>query len=351
MVKTTDLPTPPRRQQMLRRWPDWVPYAATLWAAGYGLVALGWTYTGTAVPIANGDDGDSLALLGGVPADAAAPLFAAIALAAGAIGLAMARVDRPVPRSWRRFALGFGTMFATALLLVLPDVRLLALVGYLPMILVRAPFDVEFRAQLAEALSGVYVHQVVAVIGGVLWAAATFAFARRTGAVRPGWTTPASAARWGRVAVYVAAAIPALYALTRWIWVLGVPLGIDPDLHAAGMADGSLWSGAWLGSFALVGTVLTLGLVQRWGEVVPRWVPVVGGRRVPVSLAVVPAAAVSVLATSGGLSLLRSILTDDTVRLADDWAAYGPALLWPVWGVALAAGTLAYYARRRPSAR
>jgi hypothetical protein len=30
-----------------------------------------------------------------------------------------------------------------------------------------------------------------------------------------------------------------------------------------------------------------------------------------------------------------------------DWAALGPELLWPVWGVALAIATLAYYYRRR----
>ena len=44
-------------------------------------------------------------------------------------------------------------------------------------------------------------------------------------------------------------------------------------------------------SFLLVGLVLlTLGLVQRWGEVVPRWIPRVGGKPVPPMLAVVPAA-------------------------------------------------------------
>ncbi len=32
---------------------------------------------------------------------------------------------------------------------------------------------------------------------------------------------------------------------------------------------------------------------------------------------------------------------------ADGWATTAPGLLWPVWGAALAAATLAYYYRRR----
>ncbi|HEY8472373.1 MAG TPA: hypothetical protein VIL37_07010 [Natronosporangium sp.] len=34
---------------------------------------------------------------------------------------------------------------------------------------------------------------------------------------------------------------------------------------------------------------LTFGLIQRWGEVLPRWLPVVGGRRVPISFGVAAA--------------------------------------------------------------
>src|SRR5688500_17607283 len=35
--------------------------------------------------------------------------------------------------------------------------------------------------------------------------------------------------------------------------------------------------------------LLTLGLVQPWGETLPRWVPLLGGRRIPVLAAVIPA--------------------------------------------------------------
>lgn len=353
-TSTTAPLTPSAPGTMRRGWPRWVPWAATLWALAYGLTALGWTLTGDGYPIDPAERSNSMALLGGVPADVGAPLFAAVALAAAGTGAVMARY-RPgahVPHWWRRFAVGFGATFALVLLVVVPTTRLLALLGYLPMIVFRAPFDAEIRADVAAAVGVDDVHQLVALVGGFLWAAATVAYARRTAGScarcgRPDRTARvATVLRWGRVAVYVAAAIPALYAATRWVWVAGLPLGMDEQQHADAQADGSLWAAAWLGSFALVGTVLTLGLVQRWGEVFPRWMPVLRGRRVPVGLAVIPATFVAVLATSGGLGMVKAAVTDDLFG-PEDWAAIGPTLLWPLWGVALAWGALAYWLRRR----
>ncbi|WP_157987501.1 hypothetical protein [Jiangella endophytica] len=345
---------PAVRTGVLRRWPEWAPWAATLWALGYGLTALGWTLTGAGFPLGAADPDRELSLLGGVPADAGAPLFAAVALAGAGTGAVMARYrpGAPVPRWWRRFAIGLGATLSVALLVVVPDTRILAVAGYLPMILVKAPFDAEIRGQIGAALGVEHLHQLAVLAGGFLWAAATVVYARRTvgSCARCGRPDRSAAVatvqRWARPATYVAAAIPALYAVTRWIWVAGVPLGMNEDEHAAGLADGSLWAGAWLASFALVGTVLTLGLVQRWGEVFPRWVPVLHGRRVPVGLAVVPASVVAVLATSGGIGLIKVGLAQDLIA-TDEWAAFGPALLWPLWGVALGWATLAYWLRRR----
>jgi hypothetical protein len=40
-----------------------------------------------------------------------------------------------------------------------------------------------------------------------------------------------------------------------------------------------IWlAGAALATLAVGGATLTLGLVQRWGEVYPRWSPSVGGK-------------------------------------------------------------------------
>jgi hypothetical protein len=105
---------------------------------------------------------------------------------------------------------------------------------------------------------------------------------------------------------------------------------------------------------AICGAILTLGLIQGWGEVFPRWLPIIGGRPVPPALAIVPASAVAILVTTAGLMFWRrTLLGSGTFSLArGDWAALLPELLWPIWGLALGAATLAYYLRRKePGAR
>ncbi|MFB7912190.1 hypothetical protein ACFC1T_37740 [Kitasatospora sp. NPDC056076] len=103
-----------------------------------------------------------------------------------------------------------------------------------------------------------------------------------------------------------------------------------------------------------------LGLVARWGEVLPRRLPLLGGRRVPVAAAVVPAA-LGAAALSVGTLLLTMLLStgrdlrgrplpDGLPMLSGDWhtvvlvACYAPLLLW---GPLLAAVTWAYLRRRR----
>ncbi len=210
------------------------------------------------------------------------------------------------------------------------------------------------------------IHQLLCLVGGFLWLAATLIYARksagaclycgrRDGAV--GWQSPDQAARWGRIAVYVAMVPPILYALTRYAWALGIPLGMSNEYLRQGQASGTWVSGLFLATFGLVGALLMLGLVQRWGEVFPHWMIGLAGRRVPIALAVVPAALVSVLLTVGGI-VIGSALSPMASNLATTGAEgfdlvwglivqVGPTLLSPVWGIALAVATLGYYYRRR----
>ena len=100
-----------------------------------------------------------------------------------------------------------------------------------------------------------------------------------------------------------------------------------------------------------------LGLVQRWGEVFPRWMIGLAGRRVPIALAVVPASLVSVLLVVGGIAIwsgLGQMVANMTAGGLDSMGIsgaiifqLGPTLLFPVWGAALAVATLGYYYRRR----
>jgi hypothetical protein len=104
-----------------------------------------------------------------------------------------------------------------------------------------------------------------------------------------------------------------------------------------------------MATIALLGAGLTLGLIQRWGEVYPRWIPGLGGRRVGVATAAVPAAVAALLLTSGGIDWLRAMMRGafPTGAMTEDWATTAPGALFGVWGVAIGAATYAYVLRRR----
>ncbi|NLP85326.1 hypothetical protein HF576_15875 [Microbacterium sp. CFH 90308] len=138
-----------------------------------------------------------------------------------------------------------------------------------------------------------------------------------------------------RVAFTVAGAAMAVpYVVARASWLTPWPLfggsrdafTANPDIQVVGLM---------LGAAMLTGAVLTLGLVLPWGERVPRWVPRVGGRPVPVALAAVPAATVAALFTAGGVQSLSLALTGavpvGTALMLPFWA-WGPLLGLATWG-------------------
>jgi hypothetical protein len=249
-------------------------------------------------------------------------------------------------------------------LLLTTDLNLLVMLGYIPYAVVALLSGAKFGpAYLEQLTQWPFVHQWLCLLGGFLWLAATVSYARRSGGAclhcgrrdgPEGWTRPARAARWGRAAVYAGMVVPVVYALTRYAWALGVPLGITAEHLRAGQEAGTWTSGLFLANFGLVGAGLMLGLVQRWGEVFPRWMIGLAGRRVPIALAVIPAAIVSVVLIVGGLSIWSGYGQLDEAAAATGqalWIVVGPTLLFPVWGAALALATLAYYYRRRGPCR
>jgi proline iminopeptidase len=344
-------------------WPDWAAPAAGVWALAYGALGVYWALGGAGFPFGpENDPGAGRAAgsaLGGLQADVGAPAIAALGLA-GMVAAAL--LARPAARPRRgpldRALLGFAWGLSALLLLLVPDARLLAAMAYAPVFLVGAPFGWP-PVSFLVAVRWPVLNQGLCLAGGFLWGAAALAAQRRaraacpacgrTGAPEAAWTAPAAAARWGRWAVAVAVGVQVCYALVRYAWALGVPLGISEELLRQGRAEGMWQAGASLATVDVVGALLTLGLVQRWGEVVPRWVPGLGGRRVPPALAIAPASVVAAVVTAGGLGVVRRTLSAGF--RVEDWATIGPGLLWPLWGAALGAATLAYYYRRRGSCR
>jgi hypothetical protein len=344
-----------------RGWSGWIGYVAAAWSLAYGLLGLYWALGGAGFPFGENDPGAALSVFGGAQAETGAPAIAALGLIGAVAAVATVRTRRR--GVFRAMLLGFAWVAATTLALLIPDYRVLVAVAYTPIVLIGAPFGWPPGVSILDVFPWPVVNQFVCIGGGFLWAATAVAYGRRSGGVcescgrddaGAGWTTPDSAARWGRWATYVAVIIPVIYAATRWAWALGFPLGISEEFLREGQEVGLWWAGAALATLALGGAVLTLGLVQHWGEVFPWWVPFLSGKRVPILLAVVPASLVAVLVTAAGLMFVRLTLTGklgvilgEGVLSEENWAALAPELLWPLWGAALGAATLAYYYRRR----
>ncbi len=350
MVKPTAAPqNPPASGHALRR-PDRACLLAGAWAAGYGVLALVWTLTGVGYPYEHPDD---LTLMRLLPPRAGGPVFAGVLLTTAVLAFAMAGRHAVRLRGIARAVLlGYGWLVAAALLLVVPDVEPLVVAGYAPMLILGAPFGwppVDYATIFDWAL----LNKVIALVGGLLLARALLVWRRRTrgscvwcgrGPNHDGWAS-ATAARWGWWAAVVAAVAPALYATERLAWVLGFPVGIDRAFLAEMQASGVVWAGGGLAAFALVGSILTLGLVRPWGERFPRWMIGLAGRPVPIRLAVVPATLVAIAVMAASLAFLGN--PDFANRMAGAEGAALPMLIWPLWSVALGAAAYAYYLRRR----
>lgn len=180
------------------------------------------------------------------------------------------------------------------------------------------------------------------------WAAASSMHVRRDGGFeRPSASPIAVAAhRWGRAATIAAALCPVPYGLCRLTWITPWPLGgngvdefvVSRSMDLAGRLQGFLFAPA-----AAIGVALTLGLISTWGEIFPRWLPAIGGRTVPVMLAVVPGGLVaSVITLAGPVSIVDLVEYGDPLE-----SAYGFFFMpFPVWGPLLAFAVYAYWLRR-----
>ena len=347
-------------------WQRRVPYAAVAWSLVYAALGVYWVVSGRGFPYTSETVSDATGPLIGRFGPGVAWIVVMLAgIPAAAVGAAMLRGVRS--RVLRALLITAGALLAGVLLLLMTALNLLIRFGYIPYAVLGLFTGAKFVPTYLESLTQwATIHQLLCLIGGFLWLAATVSYDRRSeGACLycgrrdgpEGWRRPNQAARWGRIAVYVAMVAPVFYALTRYAWALGFPLGMSEEYLRRGQASGIWISGLFLATFGLAGAALMLGLVQRWGEVFPRWMIGLAGRRVPIALAVVPASFVSVLLIVGGTAIWSS-LGHMVAALAAGGAKgmglvgeiifqVGATLLFPVWGAALAVATLGYYYRRR----
>ncbi|WBB63366.1 hypothetical protein O7599_12930 [Streptomyces sp. WMMC500] len=147
-----------------------------------------------------------------------------------------------------------------------------------------------------------------------------------------------------------------------------VPLVVSPSSLwrlPAVLNDGiSLGERIYVPSLSILSEVLAftaIGLIARWGEVFPRWIPLLRGRQVPTWAAVLPAGIGAVMLTllftvlvpindMRGTTIRGDDVSADAPTEAGGWelawfyACYTPLILW---GPLLALLTVAYYKRRR----
>ncbi len=353
----------PARGGWVRDWQRWVPFAAVVWSLVYAALGLYWAVSGRGFPFTP----ELVDSVMGPIAGRFGPVVAwIIVIAAGipavAVGTAMLRGVRQL----RSLLITTGALLAVVLLLLMTGLNLLVKVGYLPAALIGLLTAEKGQAYLEAWTQWATIHQLLCLIGGFLWLAATVSYARRSADAclycgrrdgPEGWTSPNEAARWGRIAVYVALVAPVFYALTRYAWALGIPLGMTEEYLRSGQERGTWIGGISLATFCLVGGLLMLGLVQRWGEVFPRWMIGLAGRRVPIALAMIPASLASVLLFVGGIGIwfglgqmvanMRAIGAGDIEIIGAIIFQLGPTLLFSVWSVALAMAAVGYYFRRR----
>ncbi|MFE1768454.1 hypothetical protein ACFW81_30110 [Streptomyces angustmyceticus] len=172
-------------------------------------------------------------------------------------------------------------------------------------------------------------------------------------------TSASEPPRWVVRLARLAALAPLPSGLWRIVAALGVPVGFTGDEAMGTVAFGSGFSLYMIALtlFAEGLGLLTLGLVQRWGQVFPRWIPLLGGRRVPTAVAVVPAGLGATVLTGFGVLGALGWNAPDAMGHPDapNGVAYGvmTACYLPLlaWGPLLAVVTGHYWLQRRRARR
>ncbi|ADD41430.1 hypothetical protein Snas_1732 [Stackebrandtia nassauensis DSM 44728] len=346
----------PEAWGMRRNWPQWIGYLTALVSFGYGVLGLYWSLGGAGFPFGVGDptmvESGRDAIAGNLLGFATPEPTGAVFAVAGLLGAILALLlTRGVGRGPARIAfITAALVIAFALTIVIQDYRPLIVVAYTPILTVsKLLFGWPEGVGFGDLYQWPSLNLLILQLLGIAWILTALAYKRRTADAcgncgRDGHGTGSRLVQWGKPAVVVAVVTPLIYCTTRWLWALGFTLGIDAEWYREGQENGLWLAGAALASLGALGAVLTLGLIQRWGEVFPRWMIGLRGKRVPPMLAVVPATVVAMLVTSAGSMYIRMAFV---MGVEDKWVTNMPETLWPVWGAALFVAALSYHRRRR----
>jgi len=192
-------------------------------------------------------------------------------------------------------------------------------------VLVTMSFPMHLLFQIPAALAGRptdwrdLANRLLLMAGGVLLGAAAAASAPR-GCGHPRTNGPRPMPTWVRQWAYAGVAVPAVgWTVPHGLWVLGVPAGISADELPEIMQNIGLPMAAAVTIVPTLGSLLTLGLARRWGQIFPRWTLWLAGRQVPRALALVPAGTVAVCLIAYGL-ISTVVMTEELLTGSTTWS-------------------------------
>ncbi|AKU14635.1 hypothetical protein [Luteipulveratus mongoliensis] len=156
------------------------------------------------------------------------------------------------------------------------------------------------------------------------------------------------APRWIVRLAHISALSPVLSSLWRLPLMFGVSMGMDHEFMDEMMSHPFLVRAAYLVGLGVLSdglAFLAIGLVRPWGEVFPRWLPLIGGRAVPVGFAATAALLGGLGATLFGATVAFGMPSNMTW---DAWGVlmYGCYAPLALWGPTLLVVTADYVRRR-----
>lgn len=165
--------------------------------------------------------------------------------------------------------------------------------------------------------------------------------------------TERPAARW---AVFTAHAIP-LVLLPQCLWRLPFAFNftmgmIEPNAPAM---PPWYWAVPYVFGISVLSealALLSLGLVRRWGEIAPAWLPLIGGKHIPPLAAIIPATIGGLIVTAVSGSFLLAWLQVPgfhALGYSNGWWELLAKVcigLGALWGPMVLALTYAYFVRR-----
>lgn len=164
----------PVRVGWARDWRRWTPYAAVAWSLVYAALGLYWAVSARSGP-------GFVSSVAGPMAGQFGPIVAWIivimeGLPAAVVGIFMLRGIRNL----RPQFITAGALLAGILLLLMTDLTLLTTLVYVPYVLFRflTSDNIGFYVQELAQSWWIIAHQLLCLIGGFFWLAATISYAR-----------------------------------------------------------------------------------------------------------------------------------------------------------------------------